>query len=211
VDVNRAGRHQARESFGPLDHRDPVGTERLIETEIGGFCGILDPIQVEVLDRRRPVVPLAEDESRTRDGYIVAMQRPYEGSNKRRFARAEATGQRERGARTQRSSEPGGDRVECGEVEKVENVRGHALPFAERIRVLVRASDVVVGIIAGAVCAVVSAAFEGGILAFRFFTIDHLGAHFGGEFAILAVAGAALGGLVAFGAGALFLREPATP
>ena len=76
---------------------------------------------------------------------------------------------------------------------------------------LVRASDVVVGIIAGAVCAVVSAAFEGGILAFRFFTIDHLGGHFGGGFAILAVAGAAIGGLVAFGAGTLFLREPATP
>jgi hypothetical protein len=84
------------------------------------------------------------------------------------------------------------------------------LPFDERITVLVRASDVVVGIIAGAVCAVVSAAFEGGILAFRFFTIDHLGGHFGAEFAILAGAGAAIGGLVAYGAGAFFRREPVT-
>jgi hypothetical protein len=84
------------------------------------------------------------------------------------------------------------------------------LPFDERIKVLVRASDVIVGVIAGAVCAVLSAAFEGGILAFRFFTIDHLGGHFGSGFAILALAGGAIGGLVALAAGTLFRREPAT-
>jgi hypothetical protein len=85
------------------------------------------------------------------------------------------------------------------------------LPFDERIKVLVRASDVIVGVIAGAVCAVLSAAFEGGILAFRFFSIDHLGGHFGGEFAVFALAGAAIGGLVALGAGTLFRRERVTP
>jgi hypothetical protein len=85
------------------------------------------------------------------------------------------------------------------------------LPFDERIKVLVRASDVIVGVIAGAVCAVLSAAFEGGILAFRFFSIEHLGDHFGGEFAVFALAGAAIGGLVALGAGTLFRREHVTP
>jgi hypothetical protein len=75
--------------------------------------------------------------------------------------------------------------------------------------VLVRASDVVVGIIAGAVCAVLSAAFEGGILALRFFSIGHLGDHFGSDFAILALAGAAIGGLAALAAGALFRPEHA--
>jgi hypothetical protein len=139
------------------------------------------------------------------------MQRLHERPHEGRLAGAESAGQGDGGARTQRSSKPGGHGAERIEVEKIEDVRGHALPFAERISVLVRASDVVVGIIAGAVCAVVSAAFEGGILAFRFFTIDHLGAHFGGGFAILAVAGAAIGGLVAFAAGTLFLREPVTP
>lgn len=74
--------------------------------------------------------------------------------------------------------------------------------------VLVRASDVIVGIMAGAVCAVLSAAFEGGILALRFFSIGHLGDHFGSEFAVLALAGGAVGGLVAFAAGALFRPEP---
>lgn len=211
MDAKRVRRHQAGEPFGPLDQCDPVGTECLIEAEVGGLSGVVDPIQIEVLDRRRPVVPLTEDERWARDGYIAPMQGPNERSNKRRFARAEAAGQRHRGPGTQRCSEPDGDRFESGKVEKSEDVRGHALPFAERILVLVRASDVIVGIFAGAVCAVVSAAFEGGILAFRFFTIDHLGAHFGGGFAILAVAGAALGGLVAFGAGTLFLREPVTP
>jgi hypothetical protein len=77
--------------------------------------------------------------------------------------------------------------------------------------VLVRASDVVVGIIAGAVCAVLATAYEGGILALRFFSIDHLGGHFGNGFAILALAGAAIGGVVALGAGTLFRREPVTP
>jgi hypothetical protein len=77
--------------------------------------------------------------------------------------------------------------------------------------VLVRASDVILGVIAGAVCAVLSAAFEGGILAFRFFAIDHLGDHFGSEFAIVAFAGAAIGGLVALTAGRLFRPEPVRP
>ncbi len=73
-----------------------------------------------------------------------------------------------------------------------------------------RVSDVAVGIIAGAACAVLSAAYECGILAFRFFSIDHLGGHFGSGFAILGLAGAAIGGLAALGAGTLFRREPAT-
>jgi hypothetical protein len=73
--------------------------------------------------------------------------------------------------------------------------------------VLVRASDVVVGIIAGAVCAVLSAAFDGGILALRFFSIGHLGDRFGAEFAILVLAGAGIGGLVGLGAAALFRPE----
>jgi hypothetical protein len=76
------------------------------------------------------------------------------------------------------------------------------------MKVLVRASDVVLGVIAGAVCAVLSAAFEGGILAFRFFSIGHLGGHFGSEFAVVALAGAAIGGLVALTAGRLFRPEP---
>jgi hypothetical protein len=138
------------------------------------------------------------------------MHGPDERSNEGSFARAKVAGQRQRIARTQRFSDPGGRRAELIAVEKIQNVRGHALSFDERIEVLVRASDVVVGIIAGAVCAVLSAAFEGGILAFRFFSIDHLGGHFGSGFALLALAGGAIGGIVAFGTGTLFRREPAT-
>ena len=139
------------------------------------------------------------------------MQRRDECSDESRFARAKVAGQRQRIARTQRLREPSGDRAKRIKIEKIEEFRGHALPFDERIKVLVRASDVIVGVIAGAVCAVLSAAFEGGILAFRFFSIDHLGGHFGGEFAVFALAGAAIGGLVALGAGTLFRRERVTP
>jgi hypothetical protein len=102
----------------------------------------------------------------------------------------------------------GGERIL---IEKIEDVRGHLTLFDERIVVLVRASDVLVGIIAGAVCAVLSAVYEGGILALRFFSIEHLGDHFGIGFAIVGLAGAAIGGLAAFGAGTLFRREPVTP
>jgi hypothetical protein len=163
-----------------------------------------------VLDGRCPIVPLAKDEGWARDGYIASMQRRDESSDESRFAGTKVAGQRQRIARTQRFSEPACDGAKPIEVEKIEEFRGHALPFDERIEVLVRASDVVVGIIAGAVCAVLSAAFEGGILALRFFSIDHLGGHFGNEFAVFALAGAAIGGLVAFGAGSSFRRERAT-
>ena len=159
---------------------------------------------------RRPIVPLAEDESGARNGYIASMQLSDEGSDESRFTGAEVARQRQRIAWTQRLRQPSGDRTKRMKVEKIEEFRGHALPFDERIEVLVRASDVVVGIIAGAVCAVLSAAFEGGILALRFFSIDHLGGHFGNEFAVFALAGGAIGGLVALGAGTLFRREPAT-
>jgi hypothetical protein len=138
------------------------------------------------------------------------MQCRDESPDESRFAGAKVAGQRQRVAWTQRFSELGRHGAKPVEVEKIEEFRGHALPFDERIEVLVRASDVVVGIIAGAVCAVLSAAFEGGILALRFFSIDHLGGHFGNEFAVFALAGAAIGGLVALGAGTLFRREPAT-
>jgi hypothetical protein len=139
------------------------------------------------------------------------MQRANESADEGRLAGTEFTGERQCVARTEDPGEPGCGCRECILVEKIEDVRGHALPFDERIKVLVRASDVVVGIIAGAVCAVVSAVYEGGILALRFFSIDHLGGHFGSGFAILGLAGAAIGGLVAFGAGTLFRREPVTP
>jgi hypothetical protein len=210
-DGDRVRREQTRQPFRPLDDGDPIGPERLFETEVSGVGRILDAEEVEVLDRGRSVIPLAEDECRTRDGYITAMQRANEGADEGGFTGAEFAGERQRVARAEGRGEPSSSRSERILVEKIEDVRGHALPFDERIRVLVRASDVVVGIIAGAVCAVLSAAYEGGILALRFFSIDHLGGHFGNGFAILALAGAAIGGVVALGAGTLFRREPVTP
>ena len=81
--------------------------------------------------------------------------------------------------------------------------------FDEENVVLVRVSDVVVGVIAGAVCAVLAAAFEAGIVAFRFFTIGHLGNHLESGVAVLALAGAALGGVVGGSVSALFSRREA--
>jgi hypothetical protein len=164
-----------------------------------------------VLDGWPALVLLAEYESWTRYGYMASMQRANECANEGRLPGPEFSGESERVAGTEARSQIAGYSREGILVEKIEDVRGHALPFDERITVLVRVSDVVVGIIAGAVCAVLSAAYEGGILALRFFSIDHLGGHFGNGLAIVALAGAAIGGVVALGAGTLFRHEPVTP
>jgi hypothetical protein len=70
--------------------------------------------------------------------------------------------------------------------------------------VLVRANDVVAGIIAGAVCAVLAAAFEAGVVAFRFFSIGHFGTHLVSGVLLLAVVGGVMGGLVGLTVGTLF-------
>jgi hypothetical protein len=71
----------------------------------------------------------------------------------------------------------------------------------------VRASDVFVGVVAGAVCAVLAAAFDAGILALRFFSVQ-LGDHIQSGVLLLALSGAVLGGIVGPGAALLF-RKPA--
>lgn len=69
---------------------------------------------------------------------------------------------------------------------------------------LLRLSDVVVGIIAGAVCSVLAAAFEAGILALRFVSIGKIGGGVGSGVLWIALIGAVVGGLVGLLVGALF-------
>ena len=71
-------------------------------------------------------------------------------------------------------------------------------------------SDVLVGIVAGAVCSVVAAAFEGSILIFRFFSLDRVGNGLGSKLLLIALVGAIVGGIVGFLVGAFFKqRDPA--
>ena len=73
-------------------------------------------------------------------------------------------------------------------------------------------SDVLVGVLAGAVCSVIAAAFEASILTLRFFTLDKLGGGLGNKLLLIAVVGAVIGGLVGFLVGAMFKqRDPVTP
>jgi hypothetical protein len=83
------------------------------------------------------------------------------------------------------------------------------MQFDEENLVLVRVNDVVIGAVAGAICAVLAAAFEAGILAFRFFTIGHFGGDVGSGVAVLALTGAVLGGLVGLSVRSLFGRREA--
>ncbi len=71
-------------------------------------------------------------------------------------------------------------------------------------------NDVLVGIIAGAVCSVIAAAFEASVLTFRFFSLDHVGGGLGSKLLVIALVGAIAGGVVGFLVGTFFKqRDPA--
>jgi hypothetical protein len=70
-------------------------------------------------------------------------------------------------------------------------------------------SDVLVGIIAGAICSVLAALFEFGILTLRFFSLGRVGGGVGSKLLFIAIMGAIVGGIVGFLVGALFKqRDP---
>ena len=75
---------------------------------------------------------------------------------------------------------------------------------------LLRWSDVLVGIVAGAVCSVVAAAFETVVLTARFFSLGHIGGGLGSKLVIIALVGAVGGGVVGFLVGALFKQRDST-
>ncbi|MDB5026366.1 MAG: hypothetical protein JWO66_55 [Candidatus Eremiobacteraeota bacterium] len=70
-------------------------------------------------------------------------------------------------------------------------------------------NDVLVGIIAGAVCSVIAAAFEASVLTFRFFTLETVGNGLGSRLLVVALLGAIAGGIVGFLVGKLFKQHPA--
>ncbi len=72
---------------------------------------------------------------------------------------------------------------------------------------LLRWSDVLVGMVAGAVCSVVAAAFETVVLTARFFSLGHIGGGLGSKLVIIALVGAVVGGVVGFLVGALFKQR----
>jgi hypothetical protein len=115
--------------------------------------------------------------------------------------------ERDRNARPQPRGKFGRESRERGKVDVTGDVRGHGATFAERIVVLLRFSDVVVGIVAGAVCSVLAAAFEAGILFARVFSIGRVGGGFGSGVVFIALSGALVGGIVGLLVGALFNRR----
>ncbi|HEV3086660.1 MAG TPA: hypothetical protein VGX96_05490 [Candidatus Elarobacter sp.] len=71
-------------------------------------------------------------------------------------------------------------------------------------------NDVLVGIIAGAVCSVIAAAFEASVLTLRFFDIGHVGVGVDRTLLLIALVGAVAGGIVGFLVGAFYKkRDPA--
>ena len=74
-----------------------------------------------------------------------------------------------------------------------------------------RISDVLVGIVAGALCSVIAAAFEASVLTLRFFSLGRIGGGLGSKLLIIAVVGAVVGGIVGFLVGALFKQRDSVP
>ena len=68
-------------------------------------------------------------------------------------------------------------------------------------------SDVLVGIIAGAVCSVVAAAFEGVDPDLPLLLVDQVGGGLGSKLFLIALVGAIVGGIVGFLVGALFKQR----
>ncbi len=68
-------------------------------------------------------------------------------------------------------------------------------------------SDVLVGVVAGAVCSVIAALFEASVLTLRFFTLGRIGGGLGSKLLLIAIVGAVVGGLVGFLVGALFKQR----
>jgi lipopolysaccharide export LptBFGC system permease protein LptF len=69
--------------------------------------------------------------------------------------------------------------------------------------VLLRVSDVLVGVVAGAVCSVLAAGFEAFIVTFRFISVGHVGGGLGSKVALIAFLGAIVGGIVGLAVGAI--------
>lgn len=69
--------------------------------------------------------------------------------------------------------------------------------------VFVKGLDVLVGVITGAICSVLVVVIETVMAALRVFPVAHVGQAFGGKLAIVALAGALFGGLVALPLGVI--------
>jgi hypothetical protein len=68
-------------------------------------------------------------------------------------------------------------------------------------------SDVLVGVVAGAVCSAIAAAFETVVLTARFFELGRFGDGLGSRLLAIALVGAVVGGIVGFLVGALFKQR----
>lgn len=69
--------------------------------------------------------------------------------------------------------------------------------------VFLKGIDVLVGVITGATCSVLVAVIETVMAALRVFPVAHIGQAFGDKLALIALAGALFGGLVALALGVI--------
>jgi hypothetical protein len=94
----------------PLDERDHLRPEVVGEQRRVFTVERLQPVEVEVRDRNPPPVPLADRESRARDG-ARHTERPASAANERRLPGAELTLHEHEVARTELGRQSGSERL----------------------------------------------------------------------------------------------------
>lgn len=87
-DVPCIGRDECIDPLGPFDDGDSVVAEKLIKTKTGKFNGRFDPIEVEVVDEKRPFVNLQESKGGAL-GRVLNLEAFEKSLDKGCFSRAE--------------------------------------------------------------------------------------------------------------------------
>jgi hypothetical protein len=71
VDFDAIGGEELRETLTPFDEDDGVAFEEFVEAEGGDFAGLVEAIEIDVIDAGRVLV----DESESGTGYFVRRDR----------------------------------------------------------------------------------------------------------------------------------------
>jgi hypothetical protein len=159
------------------------------------------------------------------DRLVAIVQRADDGLDEGGLARAELSGQRDDIAGVERGGQFRGHALEGGQIfdARVFDFHDFLSRFrserwaggeescgrgAKRVAMWLRANDVLVGVITGAVSAVVAALFELFFVAERFLSVGRHGGAFGSKLLVVAIVGAIVGGVVGFFVGAVIKPRP---
>jgi hypothetical protein len=213
VDDDGRRRQPSFGALGPLYQHDRLRLEGFLEPEFLQLFGALQPIQVDVVHGRYARVAMPEYKGRAgRAG--ISVKSAHERARERGLPRAEVSAKRDDVARMQRRREAPGSFFEPWKVCRSDVDRDHRketrLQNAKYADQMLRANDVLVGVITGAIVALIAAGIESFLIAMRFMSFGAHGGGFGSGMGIIMIVGAVAGGLIGLILGA-FIKPRTTP